>query len=107
MSATIKKILYADDDCDDRFLLGETFAAANVQADLVYASNGDEAIDHLESDNSLPALIILDLNMPKRDGKKTLSYLKSNPKFSKIPVVILSTSENKKDKETCASLGAA
>ena len=44
--------------------------------------------------------------MPKRDGKQTLSYLKANPRLAGIPVVILSTSESKADKETCARLGA-
>jgi CheY-like chemotaxis protein len=107
VNPTITKILYADDDSDDRFFLSESFDATDIGADLVYASNGDEAINYLESANDLlPALIVLDLNMPKRDGKQTLSYLKSHPRFASIPVVILSTSESKADKESCANLGA-
>jgi len=106
---TIPKVLYVDDDSDDCVFLSESFAAATTGTNLVCASGGEEAILYLNSinDNSLPSLIILDLNMPRWDGRQMLRYIKSNPNFSGIPVVILSTSENKADKEICARLGAA
>ena len=106
-STTHSKILYVDDDSDDCIFLSESFAATG-NTDLVYASDGEEAINYLNSVNheALPSLIILDLNMPKRDGRQTLNYIKSNPNLSGIPVVILSTSENKIDKEICKRLGA-
>lgn len=103
------RILYADDDSDDRNFLSESLAANGFQADLVYANDGEEAIDYLKvanQQNNLPSLIVLDLNMPRRDGKETLSYLKANPQFAGIPVVILSTSGNKTDKDDCVRLGA-
>lgn len=108
-NTAISRILYADDDSDDRFFLSESLAATGLNADLVYASDGEEAILYLESanqQNNLPSLIVLDLNMPRRDGKETLSYLKASPQFSNIPVVILSTSGNETDKNECVSLGA-
>ena len=108
-TTTFSKILYADDDSDDRFFLSESLAAVGLKVDLVYANNGDEAINYLEAmglQNILPSLIVLDLNMPKKNGKETLSYLKSHPTFATIPVVILSTSANKKDQDECARLGA-
>ena len=102
------KILYVDDDSDDCSFLAESFAAANTSTDLVCASGGEEAITYLNSisTEALPSLIILDLNMPKWDGRQTLGYIKSHPSLSNIPVVILSTSSNKTDKEVCARLGA-
>jgi CheY-like chemotaxis protein len=109
VTATIsKKILYVDDDLDDCVFLTESFASTGEKANLICASDGEEAIKYLNANNkeSLPSLIILDLNMPKWDGKQTLSYIKSNPVYASIPVVILSTSENKQDKEVCAQLGA-
>jgi CheY-like chemotaxis protein len=108
MNAT-SKILYAEDDSDDRFFLSESLAATGWGADLIYASDGEEAISYLESvstANILPSLIVLDLNMPRRDGKQTLQYIKSKPRFSKIPVIILSTSANKAEMDDCTSLGA-
>ncbi|HEU4471817.1 MAG TPA: response regulator [Flavisolibacter sp.] len=103
----LPKILYVDDDSDDCILLTESFASAS--ADLVCASDGQTAIKYLHSveTGALPSLIILDLNMPGWDGKQTLNYIKSDPSLSSIPVVILSTSENRMDKEVCSRLGAA
>ena len=101
-------ILYVDDDSDDCIFLAESFAASNTSTDLVCASGGEEAITYLNSISSeaLPSLIILDLNMPKWDGRQTLCYIKAHPSLSDIPVVILSTSSNSTDKEVCKRLGA-
>ena len=105
---TTSKILYVDDDSDDCYFLGLSLSEAGTKADLICAGNGEEAIKYLNSVVSadLPSLIILDLNMPKLDGRQTLNYIKQQPHLAKIPVVILSTSENKTDKEACALLGA-
>ncbi|HUR30653.1 MAG TPA: response regulator [Saprospiraceae bacterium] len=109
ISASIPKVLYVDDDSDDCMMLGESFAATASSAHLVFASGGEEAIRYLHSmeENSLPTLIILDLNMPRWDGRQTLNYIKSDPQLAGIPVIILSTSGNKMDVEVCKKLGAA
>lgn len=104
------KILYADDDSDDCFFLTESLQQNGIKADMVCVSNGEEALDYLTSDataGNMPSLIILDLNMPKMDGKKTLGILKSHPHFSSIPVVILSTSANTNERDYCTQNGAA
>lgn len=103
------KILYIDDDSDDCYFLSHSLAEAGTNADLICSTDAEEAISYLNSaaPGDLPSLIILDLNMPKWDGRKTLSYLKMQPHLSGIPVVILSTSENKTDKDACAILGAS
>lgn len=102
-------ILYVDDDSDDCQILAESFAATTDVPDLICAGDGEEAIVYLNSvsDEALPSLIILDLNMPKLDGRQTLNQIKSDPHLAGIPVVILSTSSNRTDREACVRLGAA
>ena len=107
ITATTARILYADDDSDDLFLLCESMALNGLKADLVYVANGQEAISYMDhAPESLPSLVILDLNMPKMNGKETLRYLKKHPRYAQIPVIILSTSENKKEMEYCTAQGA-
>ena len=107
-NATKSTILYVDDDRDDYLFLKTSLEDTGNNADLICATDGEEAVNYLNSvePDSLPSLIILDLNMPRWDGRKTLGYLKSQPHLANIPVVILSTSENRKDKEACVQLGA-
>lgn len=100
-------ILYADDDSDDRFLLNQSVVSSGLHADMVYVTNGQEAISYIEqSSDALPSLVILDLNMPKMNGRETLRYLKTHPRYQTIPVIILSTSENKREMDACAAQGA-
>ncbi len=101
-------ILYVDDDSDDCLFLQSSLATTGRNVDLIYVPSGEEAITYLNSipSDSFPALIVLDLNMPRWDGRRTLSYLKSQPHLSGIPVVMLSTSESKKEREDCQHLGA-
>ncbi|MGN6399519.1 MAG: response regulator [Flavisolibacter sp.] len=105
---TTSKILYIDDDSDDCFFLSHSLSESGTNANLVCATDAEEAINYLNTaaPSDLPSLIILDLNMPKWDGRRTLMHLKMQPHLSGIPVIILSTSENKKDKDACALLGA-
>src|SRR5687768_2595184 len=93
VSTATYKILYADDDADDHFILKESFQKNGIEAEMVSAGDGREAMQYLENaqPGALPSLIILDLNMPRMDGRQTLSLLKKHPYFSSIPVVILST----------------
>ena len=107
--ATKSTILYVDDDNDDCIFLKTSLEDAGNKANLVCAKDGEEAVNYLNSiaTDSLPSLIVLDLNMPRWDGRRTLGYLKSQPHLANIPVIILSTSENNKDKEACVQLGAA
>lgn len=102
-------ILYVDDDSDDCIFLKTSLEDSGKAADLVCARDGEEALQYLNSIalDALPSLIVLDLNMPRLDGRQTLHYLKSQPRLSGIPVVILSTSENESEKEACRRLGAA
>ncbi len=107
-NATKSTILYVDDDSDDCVFLKTSIEDAGNEATLICANDGEEAVNYLNSitNSSLPSLIVLDLNMPRWDGRRTLSYLKSQPHLAAIPVVILSTSESNKEKEACERLGA-
>lgn len=108
-TTAVSTILYIDDDSDDCLILKSSLQDAGSQSTLICANDGEEAVKYLNSiaPASLPNLIVLDLNMPRWDGRRTLSYLKSQPHLAGIPVVVLSTSENKGEKDACAELGAA
>ena len=102
-------ILYVEDDADDIYFFRESLAKSRTKVNFTSAGDGEEALYYLHEISrleELPALIILDLNLPRQDGRKTLRYLKESPVFTDIPVVILSTSESKIDMETCEKLGA-
>ncbi len=101
-------ILYVDDDSDDCIFLKTSLEDSGNKADLVCSHDGEEAVKYLNSISAeaLPSLIVLDLNMPRWNGQRTLHYLKSQPRLAAIPVVILSTSESEKEKEACKQLGA-
>jgi CheY-like chemotaxis protein len=105
-------ILIAEDDADDRFLLQAAFEENGFKDRLYFVENGVEAIDYLnsikqkEKENSLPRFILLDLNMPKKDGREVLKELKQDAELKKIPVVIFSTTNNEQEMRRCYELGA-
>ena len=90
-------ILCVDDDLDDLHLLQKAIHTTGPGFDIIEAYNGVEAIEHLErmkQEGNLPALIVLDINMPKMDGRETLLSIKNDNQLAEIPVVILSTSSS-------------
>jgi CheY-like chemotaxis protein len=90
----------ADDDPDDRELVIEALRDAKVSVEIQTVMDGEELTDYLfhrgsyadKKDLPTPSLILLDLNMPKKDGREVLQEIKRSPHLAKIPVVILSTS---------------
>lgn len=107
-------ILMADDDADDCLLVREALKRVQPEASLHTVSNGEELLECLQQHSStkspdcdpLPGLILLDLNMPKADGREALRKLKSSPELRRIPVVVLSTSSALEDIRQCYDLGA-
>lgn len=99
-------ILLVDDDPEDRDIIKDTFDDMGYDSSLRFEENGEEAIRFLQEADHLPSLIILDLNMPRMNGRQTLAYLKSSPDFSSIPVIIFSTSLNQFEHDQCLALGA-
>jgi CheY-like chemotaxis protein len=108
-------ILMADDDADDRLLAQDAMVESRVLNRLVFVEDGVELVDYLNGFGKyanrdlypIPGLILLDLNMPKKDGREALEEIKSNPATRRIPVVILTTSKAEEDKLRGYDLGAA
>lgn len=95
-------VLYADDDADDRDLLKMAFAQFSENVELVTTTDGFEAISYLTNiklSGQAPCLIILDINMPRLDGRETLRKIRSIKRFANTPVALFSTSTAKLDKE--------
>ncbi len=105
-------ILIAEDDADDRFLLQTAFEENGYKDKLHFVENGVEVLEYLheltqyEQAEKMPKFILLDLNMPKKDGREVLKELKSNPRYKKIPVIIFSTTNNEQEMRRCYELGA-
>lgn len=94
-------ILCVDDDADDQMMLREAFEATGCTYPIRMANNGEEALQQLEvmvQENGLPCLIVLDVNMPRINGRETLLALQSDDKLAGIPVVAYSTSSSQLDK---------
>ena len=101
-------ILIAEDDADDRFLLKTAFEENGFSDALHFVENGVEVIEFLNKNISekLPRFILLDLNMPKKDGREVLKELKNNPHYKQIPVIVFSTTNNEQEMRRCYELGA-
>ena len=98
-------ILMADDDPEDRMLAEDALREARLENEIHFAYDGEDLLDYLGRQGRhetlqgqpLPGLILLDLNMPRMDGREALAAIKSNPKWQHIPVVVLTTSSAETD----------
>lgn len=101
-------IVIVDDDSDDRGLIKDAFLEHSPEREFVLLENGDLLLEFLKSvpDDEFPALILLDLNMPGKDGREALKEIKNDAKRHHIPVVVFSTSSLDKDRTISYELGA-
>lgn len=105
-------ILIGEDDADDRFLLRNAFEENGFKDELRFAENGVELLAQLQAipdddpEAAFPRFILLDLNMPKKDGREVLREIKSSQRFRGIPIVIFSTTNNEVEMKRCYELGA-
>lgn len=110
MSANqIKSILLVEDNPMDVDLTKRAFARRNVANPILVARDGEEAlkwIGHWEAGEPLPAVILLDLKLPRVDGLEVLRQFKSHPTFQRIPIVVLTSSSEDSDITTAYDLGA-
>ncbi len=98
-------ILIADDDADDRMMASEALAESRLANDLRFVEDGEELLDYLYhrgrfaagGESPRPGLILLDLNMPRKDGREALREIKGDPALRSIPVVVLTTSKAEED----------
>jgi CheY-like chemotaxis protein len=107
-------ILIADDDIDDQYMIKQAFASINLTENVQTVNDGVELLDYLHKkgkykniETLCPKIILLDLNMPKKDGRDCLKEIKANSKFNRIPIVIYSTSSNPDDITYAYELGAS
>jgi CheY-like chemotaxis protein len=108
MKSNSRLIFIVDDDPDDRQIILDAFLEKNPQIDYVFIENAENLLQTLYSDDAeFPALILLDLNMPGMLGLQALKEMRSNRKFSQIPIIVLTTSTLVQDRRTSYELGAA
>jgi len=99
-------ILVAEDDPDDRLLTGEALSTCGVPVKVSFVVDGEELLDVLLGDHPLPHLVLLDLNMPRKDGREALAEIRRHPRTRELPVVVLTTSKARRDVATAYQLGA-
>ncbi|WP_242929218.1 response regulator [Pontibacter vulgaris] len=98
-------ILIADDDAEDRMLVKDALEESRLKNNIHFVENGEELMDYLyhrgkftdKDKYPTPGLILLDLNMPKKDGREALKEIKSDDHLKLIPVVVLTTSKAEED----------
>ena len=107
-------ILVAEDDSEDRILTKEALIVNNLANDLHFVGDGEELLDYLyqrgkyqnPASSPRPGLLLLDLNMPRKDGREALQEIKADPTLRSIPVIVLTTSDSEDDIRDCYDLGA-
>lgn len=108
MEQQIKKksitILVADDDPEDRMMIRDALIENRLANDLKFVENGEELLEYLK-ENPKPGLILLDLNMPRKDGREALREIKLHPEWRGIPVVVFTTSKAEEDVYRTYDLG--
>jgi CheY-like chemotaxis protein len=108
-------ILMADDDPDDFFLVRDAIEESGFPSNIKLVVDGEELMDYLYrrgkfmklEDSPLPCLILLDLNMPRKDGREALTEIKKEPRFRRIPIVVFTTSGSEDDILCSYELGAS
>ncbi len=102
MSLDIKTILLVEDNRGDIRLIQEAFKSTGARCEVVVARDGMDAMSYLRREGEhlnvpLPDLVLLDLNLPKKDGREVLAEIKADPQLKHLPIVVLTTSLNEED----------
>jgi len=106
-------VLMAEDDADDRMLARDAWEESRPASELKFVEDGEQLLDYLRHRGRYtgrnaappPSIILLDLNMPKKDGREALREIKTDPLLKKIPVIILTTSRAEEDVTKSYDLG--
>ena len=112
-SEEMVEILMADDDPDDRLLASKALHEYRLKNGIRFVEDGEELMDYLfhrgkyadPASSPRPGLILLDLNMPRKDGREALAEIKADPELHRIPVVVLTTSKAEEDIVRAYDLG--
>ena len=109
MNRSLKhSVFIVDDDADDRESIRDAFLENKHHQDYVFIKSGEQLLGHFAdtSHKINPSLILLDLNMPGKDGRDVLKEMKRNDALKPIPIVVITTSSSERDRETSYQLGA-
>jgi len=114
LKKNLRPILMVDDDKDDRMITEKALRKNRVVNPITFLQDGEELMDYLKQRGKFggpgnaprPCFVLLDLNMPKMDGRKALLFIKADPELKKIPVVVLTTSKAEEDIIRSYDLGA-
>ncbi|MCW3115510.1 MAG: response regulator [Segetibacter sp.] len=98
-------ILLIEDDIDDVDLLKDALLENHVHYQMQVIMEGDKVFSYLQTVETLPEIIVMDLNLPKTDGKEILQEIKSSFSLTQIPIVVLTTSSSKEDIDYCHKMG--
>ena len=109
----LKPVLVVEDSLEDFTALGRVFRRQALRNPLLHCESGEQALEYLQGCGKLgngpaamPAIIMLDLNLPGTDGRTVLDAVKRDPQLHRLPVIMLSSSANARDVEDCYRLGA-
>lgn len=106
-------MLIAEDDAEDRMLIQEALDESSLKSNIQFVENGEELMDYLQNRDKFadkerfpsPGLILLDLNMPKKDGREALKEIKADEALKHLPIVVLTTSKAEEDVLKTYNLG--
>ena len=103
-----RRVIIADDDEDDRMMVLSAFRENRADVHIDFAVDGSDLMDILTKETVVAStvFILLDLNMPKKDGREALKEIKGDPKLKKIPVIIFTTAKNEAEIRKCYDMGA-
>jgi len=95
---TVQPIMLVEDDQVDAMTIRRALKEINVMNPIIHCRNGEEALERLEADSDLPCIILLDLNMPRMNGIEFLKVVKARDDLKMIPIVVLTTSREERDR---------
>lgn len=107
LSAAPSSVWVVDDDEDDRLFIRSAFEDMESPIRVLTLSDGDQLLPQLNQADTLPQLILLDINMVRQDGFETLAQLRRTPSFANLPVVMMTTSSDEGDQKRSLALGAS
>ena len=113
ITARVGPLLCAEDDPDDRLLVQDAFLGVRLVNDLRFVNDGEELLDYLlrrgeyrdPRTSPRPLLVLLDLNMPRMNGREALAQIRSEPSLRSLPVVVLTTSSSRDDIDAVYAIG--
>lgn len=107
-------VLIAEDDADDRLLAEEAFRVSQLDCDLRFVADGEQLLAYLRGEGAyadrelhpFPRVVLLDLNMPRKDGREALAEMRADDRLRSLPVMVLTTSRAHEDRARVVQLGA-